>query len=93
MPIYMNYNKIPGDVTADGHAKWIELNKLRFGIGRGIASPTGAFGDRESSAPSVTRLRVTKVQRCRLTQALTAKPFKARAGQYRSISAKPIRGT
>ena len=56
MPIYMNYNKIPGDVTADGHAKWIELNSFRFGIGRGISSPTGASADRESSAPSITTI-------------------------------------
>jgi type VI secretion system secreted protein Hcp len=56
----MNYNKIPGDVTANGHTKWIELNSFRFGIGRGISSPTGASSDRESSAPSITEITVTK---------------------------------
>ena len=60
MPIYMNYNKIPGDVTATGHEKWIELSGLRFGVGRGIASPTGASANRESSAPSVSEIAVTK---------------------------------
>jgi type VI secretion system secreted protein Hcp len=60
MPIYMNYNNIPGDVTADGHAKWIELGSFQFGIGRGIASPTGGSADRESSAPSVTEITVEK---------------------------------
>ena len=60
MPIYMNYNKIAGDVTADGHAKWIELNSFQFGVGRGIASPTGASADRESSAASFSEILVAK---------------------------------
>ena len=25
MPIFMNYDGIPGDVTTGGHEKWIEL--------------------------------------------------------------------
>jgi len=60
MPIYMNYNNIPGDATAEGHEKWIELNSCQWGIGRGISSPTGGSSDRESSAPSVSEIVVTK---------------------------------
>ena len=60
MPIYMNYNNIPGDATAEGHEKWIELKTFQWGVGRGIASPTGASADRESSAPSVSEIVVTK---------------------------------
>jgi len=60
MSIYMNYNDIPGDVTAEGHEKWIELNSCQWGVGRGISSPTGASADRESSAPSVSEITVTK---------------------------------
>lgn len=60
MPIYMNYNDIKGDVTADGHDKWIEVNSFQWGVGRGISSPTGASADRESSAPSVSEIVVTK---------------------------------
>lgn len=60
MPIYMNYNDIPGDVTAEKHEKWIELNSFQWGVGRGISSPTGASADRESSAPSVSEIVVTK---------------------------------
>ena len=60
MPIYMNYNDIPGDVTADGHVGWIEVNSVQWGVGRGISSPTGASADRESSAPSVSEITVTK---------------------------------
>ena len=61
MPIYMNYNNLPGDVTADGHAGWIELNSFSWGVGRGISSPTGSSADRESSAPSVSEITVTKL--------------------------------
>src|SRR5262245_1355279 len=60
MPIYMNYNDLPGDVTAAGHEKWIELNSFQWGVGRGISSPTGGSADRESSAPSVSEIVVTK---------------------------------
>jgi len=60
MAIYMNYNSIPGDATAEGHEKWIELNSVQWGVGRGISSPTGGSADREASAPSVSEIVVTK---------------------------------
>lgn len=62
MPIYMNYNDlaIKGDVTEEKHAGWIELNSVQWGVGRGVSSPTGASADRESSAPSVSEITVTK---------------------------------
>src|SRR5260370_23577022 len=62
MPIYMNYDSlaIKGDVTEEGHKGWIELNSFQWGVGRGISSPTGASADRESSAPSVSEITVTK---------------------------------
>ncbi|CAH2602720.1 Type VI secretion system tube protein Hcp [Rhodovastum atsumiense] len=60
MAIYMNYNNIPGDVTESGHAKWIELNSFRWGMGRGISSPVGSSAERESTAPSVSEVVVTK---------------------------------
>ena len=51
---------IKGDVTAEGHEDWIELNSFQWGVGRGISSPTGAAADRESAAPSVSEITVTK---------------------------------
>ena len=49
MPIYMNYDNktVKGDVTAKGWEDWIELNSFQWGVGRGIASPTGGHEDRE----------------------------------------------
>jgi len=62
MPIYMNYDSlaIKGGVTEDGHKDWVELNSFQWGVGRGISSPTGGTADRESSAPSVSEITVTK---------------------------------
>ena len=64
MPIYMKYNggAIKGDVTETNHKDQIELSSFQFGVGRGISSPTGASADRESSAPSVSEIVVTKSQ-------------------------------
>ena len=30
MPIYMNYDGIPGDVTSAGHEQWIELSSFQW---------------------------------------------------------------
>lgn len=60
MPIYMKYDGVSGDVTESGHEKWIELSSFQWGVGRGVTSPTGASADRESSAPSVSEIVVTK---------------------------------
>jgi type VI secretion system secreted protein Hcp len=63
MPIYIKYGDIKGDVTAAGHLGsegWVEVGSFQFGIGRGISSPTGGSTDRESSAPSVSEIVITK---------------------------------
>ena len=60
MAIYMNYNNIKGDVTETGHPSWIELNSFQWGMGRGISSTVGSSADRESSAPSVSEVVISK---------------------------------
>lgn len=62
MPIYMKYEGIKGDVTAEGFAEFIELSSFQWGVGRGIGAPVGASKDREASAPSVSEITVTKTQ-------------------------------
>jgi type VI secretion system secreted protein Hcp len=64
MPIYMNYDdkKIKGDVSADAYKDWIEVNSFQWGVGRGISTPVGKDSDRESSAPSVSEITLTKIQ-------------------------------
>ena len=60
MPIYVQYDVIKGDVTESSHSQWLEVNSFQWGVGRGISSPTGGSADRESSAPSVSEIVVTK---------------------------------
>jgi type VI secretion system secreted protein Hcp len=74
MPIYLNYNSlaVKGDATATGWEGWIEVNSFQFGVGRGISSPTGGSADRESSAPSVSEITITKDQDSSTGPLLTA---------------------
>src|SRR4051812_15008945 len=60
MAVYMNYNNIQGDVTETGHAKWIELDSFRWGVGRGICTSVGSAADREATSPSISEVVVTK---------------------------------
>ena len=61
-PIFMNYAGITGDgsTIACGGSNSIEISSFQWGVGRGISSPTGGSADRESSAPSVSEIVVTK---------------------------------
>ena len=60
MPIYIQYGTIKGNVTAEGHADWVDVNSCQWGVGRGIGSPTGRSANREASAPSISEVVVTK---------------------------------
>ena len=62
MPIYLQYDsgKVKGDVTAEGHKDWIELHGFQWGVRRTIYTETGRVTDRESSAPSISEIVVTK---------------------------------
>jgi len=60
MPIYLNYDGIPGDVTAKGHEQWIDVSSLQWGVGRGITAASGSEADREGSTPSISEIVITK---------------------------------
>ena len=60
MPIYLKYNGIKGDITAEGYEGWVELDSFRWNLQRLISSPTGASADRESTAPRINSIVVTK---------------------------------
>ena len=61
MPIYMKYGDIAGSVTTDGYKDWIELDSAQLAVNRHMTS--GAKGaQRESSAPNISEIVVTKVQ-------------------------------
>ena len=62
MAIFMEYDGggIKGDATAESHTDWITLQSCQFGVGRGIATPTGSAENREASTASVSEVTVTK---------------------------------
>jgi type VI secretion system secreted protein Hcp len=66
MPIYLQYDsgKVKGDVTEAGHKDWIEISAFGWGVGRAISARPGKVADRESSAPSVSEVKLKKVQDC-----------------------------
>jgi type VI secretion system secreted protein Hcp len=55
----MKFGDVDGDVTTDGYKNWIELNSFQFGVARGVSSGAGG-ATRESSAPSISEIVVTK---------------------------------
>jgi type VI secretion system secreted protein Hcp len=61
MAIYIKYGDIKGGVTTEGFADQVELGSFQFGVGRGIASPTGSGADREASVASLSEITVTKM--------------------------------
>lgn len=61
MAIYMQIGDIKGNVSADGHDKWIELSSFQFGVGRSIPMFVGKQTDREASQPSLSEISCSKV--------------------------------
>ena len=60
MAIYMKFGSVNGNVTTEGFKNWIELNSFQFGVSRGVSSGAGG-ATRESSAPSISEIVVTKL--------------------------------
>jgi type VI secretion system secreted protein Hcp len=60
MAVYMQFDGINGDVTETKHSNWVELASCQWGVGRGISSSVGSSAERESTAPSISEIVVTK---------------------------------
>lgn len=61
MAIYLEYDGIKGNVTADGYKNHIAVLSVDFGVGRGISMEAGNLSNRESTRPSVSEVTITKV--------------------------------
>lgn len=60
MAIYLKFDKeIKGEVTAEGFVGQIQVDSFQWGVGLGVASPTGN-ANREASIPSFSEVTVTK---------------------------------
>lgn len=60
MAIYMKYDGIDGNVTADGYAGHIAINDVNFSVGRGITMEAGNMSNREATRPTISEITLTK---------------------------------
>jgi len=60
MSIYLLFDGIKGNVTADGYKDHIAILSCQFGVGRGISMEPGNMSNRESTRPSISEITVTK---------------------------------
>lgn len=60
MAVYMLFDGIKGNVTADGYADHIGIDSVQFGVGRGISMEPGNMSNREATRPSISEITITK---------------------------------
>ncbi len=60
MAIYVEYDGIKGNVTADGYKDHIAVLSVQFGVGRGITMEAGNMSNREATRPSISEVTLTK---------------------------------
>jgi len=60
MAIYLEYEGIKGNVTADGYEDHIAVLSVEFGVGRGISMEAGNMSNRESTRPSLSEVVISK---------------------------------
>jgi len=61
MAIYIQYDGIKGNTTADGYKDHLTVTSVQFGIGRGISMEPGNLSNREATRPTISEITVTKV--------------------------------
>jgi len=59
MPIYMNYDGVDGDVTAEGHKNWINLHSVSWGSSKNVTT-SGEASQRTKSSVQMREVVVTK---------------------------------
>lgn len=60
MAIFLKYGDIKGETTQTTHKQWIEISSFQWGVGRGVSSGVGGGSKRESTAPHVSEVVLTK---------------------------------
>lgn len=60
MAIFLKYGSLEGEASAKGYEKWIEIESISLGVGRGITAGVGGASKREATAPSVSEMTLTK---------------------------------
>ncbi len=60
MAIYLDYEGIKGNVTAEGYQEHIEIRSFGYKITRKISMETGHLANRESSCPQIGKVTLLK---------------------------------
>ncbi len=60
MALYMEFDGVQGNVTADGYADHIALLSCNFGVSRGISMEPGNVSNREATRPSLSEINISK---------------------------------
>ena len=60
MAIYLEYEGIDGDATAEGYEKHVKIDTVQFGVGRGISMEPGNLANREATKPTISEVSLTK---------------------------------
>ncbi len=61
MVIYLEYEGIKGNVTADGYKDHISVLSVDFNVARKISMTPGNLSNRETSRPSISEVTIIKV--------------------------------
>lgn len=61
MAVYIEYDGIQGNVTAEGFSDHLKVLSLHFGVGRGISMEPGNMANREATRPSLSEITFTKL--------------------------------
>jgi type VI secretion system secreted protein Hcp len=60
MAIYLEFDGVKGNVTADGYKGHIAVKSVKFGVKRGITMEPGNMSNREATRPEVSEIVLTK---------------------------------
>jgi len=72
MAIYLDFDGIKGNVTAEGYVDMIQLDHFAFGIHRGITMDAGNMTNREATRPALSEVTVSKAMDCSCTNLFKA---------------------
>ncbi len=61
MPVYMQFDGIPGDATHETHKKWTDIEAMHWNVSRNMSTSAGSSANREASEPMISNVIINKV--------------------------------
>lgn len=60
MAIYLDFEGVKGNVTAEGYEDCVKVSSVHFGVGRPITMEAGKMANREVGKPTISEVSLTK---------------------------------